>query len=106
MNFNIYGRGISAEDTEQISRLLTESCFGEKSSQALDASWALAVLQKSLDQMSQVWQADVERMANLLELKDTLLQEGASYDSLSPYNKMIKKFEFYRMLKNIGLCRG
>lgn len=106
VNFNIYGRGISAEDTEQISRLLTESCFGEKSSQALDASWALAVLQKSLDQMSQVWQADVERMANLLELKDTLLQEGASYDSLSPYNKMIKKFEFYRMLKNIGLCRG
>lgn len=45
-------------------------------------------------------------MANLLELRDTLLQEGASYDSLSPYNKMIKKFEFYRMLKNIGLCRG
>lgn len=38
VNFNIYGRGISAEDTEQISRLLTESCFGEKSSQALDAS--------------------------------------------------------------------
>ena len=37
-------------------------------------------------------------MANLLELKDTLLQEGASYDSLSPYNKMIKKFEFLALL--------
>lgn len=43
-------------------------------------------------------------MGNLLELKDTLIEEAGAYEKLSPYNKMIKKFEYYRMLKNIGLC--
>lgn len=49
-------------------------------------------------------QANVDRMTNLLELKDTLSEEIKTFDALSPYNKIIKKFEFYRMLKHLGLC--
>lgn len=104
VNFSIYGRGIDPEDANQLSQQLTESCFGSGTKQALDASGALAPVQKALEQIGETGQANVERMGNLLELKDTLLEEAKDYDKLSPYNKIIKKFEYYRMLKNIGLC--
>jgi hypothetical protein len=44
-------------------------------------------------------------MANLIELRDILNEDSKTYKSLSPYNKIIRKFEYYRMLKNIwGIC--
>jgi hypothetical protein len=43
-------------------------------------------------------------MSNLIELKTTLHEDIDSYENLSPYNKIIKKFEYYRMLRNVGLC--
>lgn len=61
-------------------------------------------MQAALEQIGTTAQVNVERMAALLELKDTFLEEEKSFDSLSPYNKMIKRFEFYRMLQNAGLC--
>ncbi len=104
VNFNIYGRGIDPADAEQISKQLTESCFGSGTLDALDASGALVPVQKALEQVGDGAQTNVERMANLLELKDHLQEEAKDFGTLSPYNTIIKKFEFYRMLKNVGLC--
>lgn len=104
VNFSIYGRGISPQDEQEISIKLSEACFGSGTQQILDAQGALVPVQVALEQIGESGQTNVERMANLLELKDTLLEEATQYDRLSPYNKMIKKFEYYRMLKNIGLC--
>ena len=70
----------------------------------LNVSGALAPVQTALEQIGTTAQVNVERMGSLLELKDTLLEEANTFDSLSPYNKMIKRFEFYRMLQNVGLC--
>lgn len=104
VSFSIYGRGISPTDAEEISKQLNESCFGSGTKQVLDVSWALVPVQAALEQIGTTAQVNVERMAALLELKDTFLEEEKSFDSLSPYNKMIKRFEFYRMLQNAGLC--
>lgn len=101
VNFNIYGRGISQTETEEISSLLVESCFGSGNAGSLDAAGALVPVQQALDQSERGVQVDVKRMADLLELKDTLLEAQKDFDGLSPYNKMIKKFEFYRMLNNM-----
>jgi hypothetical protein len=44
-------------------------------------------------------------MSNLIELREILNEDSKNYWNLSPYNKMIRKFEYYRMLKNIwGIC--
>ncbi len=104
VSFSIYGRGISAEDAETISQQLNEQCFGSRTKQILDVNGTLAPVQAALEQIGTTAQTNVERMANLLELKDVLSEEAKTFDTLSPYNKMIKKFEFYRMLKNVGLC--
>jgi hypothetical protein len=40
-------------------------------------------------------------MANLIELREILETDSKTYSKLSPYNKMIRKIEYYRMLKNI-----
>lgn len=37
VNFSIYGRGIDPQDAEEISRQLSEACFGSGSQQVLDA---------------------------------------------------------------------
>lgn len=104
VSFSIYGRGIAPADADEISQQLSESCFGSWTTQTLNVSGALAPVQLALQQIWTTTQVNVEKMGALLELKDSLLEEGKTFDTLSPYNKMIKRFEFYRMLQNVGLC--
>ena len=87
VSFNIYGRGISTEESTEISTLLKEACFGSGSSTDLTVQGALVAL-----------------LSNLLELKDSRTSQAEEFDRLSPYNQMIKKFEIYRELKNMSLC--
>jgi hypothetical protein len=55
--------------------------------------------------IEQIWDKGVEQMWKLIELRETLTEDQKTYNTLSPYNKMIRKFEYYRMLKNIwGIC--
>lgn len=106
VNFSIYGRGITPADANEISNKLTEACFGSGSTNALDISGALAPVQRALEDIGVGNKEDnIERMGNMIELRDLLLEEAKDFDALSPYNKMIKKFEFYRMLQNLNLCK-
>jgi hypothetical protein len=54
--------------------------------------------------IEQIWDKGVEQMWKLIELRETLTEDQKTYNTLSPYNKMIRKFEYYRMLEYIGLC--
>lgn len=119
INFSIYGRGIEAADSEEISNKLTASCFASGSKNHLDLSWALNEVQNAIlqiEKIAKIWENRqvggtmrgdntlISRMWNLIELRNTLTADIEKYDALSPYNKIIKNFEYYRMLKNISLC--
>lgn len=116
INFSIYGRGIDPADAEEISSQLTANCFASGSKNTLDLSWALNQVQASILQIEnkgnaagKIWNGNaddslISRMWNLIELKTTLQEDMDTYETLSPYNKIIKKFEYFRMLRNVGLC--
>lgn len=106
MSFNVYGKGISEDELNEISELLRESCFGTNTQYAMDANGALARVDKALaDIGSTENQKDaIEKTANYLQLKDIFSADSNSFAGLSQYNKVIKKFEYYRMLKDSNLC--
>ena len=107
VSFNIYGRGISTEESTEISTLLKEACFGSGSSTDLTVQGALDKVNekmKIIGASTDSSDGKVALLSNLLELKDSLTSQIEEFDKLSPYNQMIKKFEIYRELKNMSLC--
>ena len=105
VHFNIYGRGITEGETAEITRKLAEKCFGSWTDNDFELASVLAPVQRAIEQIDELWQNSVWKMANLIELRDILNEDSKTYNGLSPYNKMIRKFEYYRMLKNIwGIC--
>jgi len=107
VTFNIYGRGISTEESTEISTLLKEACFGSGSSTDLTVQGALDKVNekmKIIGASTDSSDGKVALLSNLLELKDSLTSQIEEFDRLSPYNQMIKKFEIYRELKNMSLC--
>ena len=104
VHFNIYGRGISEQETKEITTKLAEDCFGTWTTNDLELKNVLAPVQKAIEQIDEVWGNSVWRMTNLIELREILNEDSKTYSKLSPYNKMIRKMEYYRMLKNINIC--
>ena len=105
VHFNIYGRWISEAETKEITRKLAEDCFGSWTSNDMELKNVLAPVQTAIEQIDELWQNSVWRMTNLIELREILNEDAKTYSKLSPYNKMVRKFEYYRMLKNIwGIC--
>ena len=105
VNFNIYGRGLTADEMNEITKLLAESCFGSWSENTFDVESVLDPVQSSIEQIGEMWQTNVEKMSNLIELRAILNEDKKDNSDLTPYNAMIRKFEYYRMLKNVGLCK-
>lgn len=105
VNFNIYGRWITEEEINEITKKLAEDCFWSWTTNDLELNSVLAPVQAAIEQIDELWQNSVGRMSNLIELREILNEDSKNYWNLSPYNKMIRKFEYYRMLKNIwGIC--
>lgn len=105
VNFNIYGRGITEAETNEITKKLAEDCFWSWTDNNLELASVLSPVQKAIEQIDELWQNSVWKMANLIELREILETDSKTYSKLSPYNKMIRKIEYYRMLKNIwGIC--
>ena len=105
VNFNIYGRGITEAETDEITKKLAEDCFGSWTKNDFELASVLAPVQRAIEQIDELWQNSVWKMANLIELRDILEEDSKTYSKLSPYNKIIRKIEYYRMLKNIwGIC--
>lgn len=99
--FNVYGRWISEWEINEITTKLAESCFGTWTTNNLELDSVLAPVQTAIEQIGELWQNSVWKMTNLLELREILENDRATFWGLTPYNKMIRKFEYYRMLKNI-----
>jgi hypothetical protein len=59
----------------------------------------------SIEQIGEMGQDKVEKMSKLIELREILNGDKEEFQMLSPYNQMIRKFEYYRMLKNVNLCK-
>ena len=105
VNFNIYGRWISEAETKEITTKLAEKCFGSWTTNDLELKNVLAPVQNAIEQIEELRQDGVWRMTDLIELREILNEDSKTYSKLSPYNKMVRKFEYYRMLKNIwGIC--
>lgn len=109
VSFNIYGRGISNEESQEISELLKEACFGSGARVDLTPSGALGKVVEKLNVVSSSTETSdgkVTMLSNLIELRDSLTEADSKFSQLSPYQQMIKKFEIYRELRNMSLCNG
>lgn len=101
VNFSIYGRGLTEAESNEITQKLVDSCFGSGDLKKLDVDSVLAEVQLAIEQ---IWDKGVEKMWDLIELRETLTEDQKDFDKLSPYNKMIRKFEYFRMLGHSWLC--
>jgi hypothetical protein len=59
----------------------------------------------SIEQIGEMGHDEVEKMSKLIELREILNEDKLGFTELSLYNQMIRKFEYYRMLKNVNLCK-
>ena len=108
VSFKIYGRGITTNDSEQISQLLTTQCYGSGAKTQLTLESALQKVNDQLSRLSTTEnssEGEVSRIANLIELKEDFEEDIKEYPNLSPYAQIIKKFEVLRSLKNLSLCQ-
>lgn len=112
VSFKIYGRGITSEDANQISSLLSVQCYGSGKNEPFTLETAL---QKVNDQLSIVSgrsasaldsKGTVSKIANLIELKEDLEADINHFATLQPYQQIIKKIEVSRSLKNLGICQA
>jgi hypothetical protein len=71
----------------------------------LSVDKVLEPVQMSIEQIGEMGQDKVEKMSKLIELREILNGDKEEFQMLSPYNQMIRKFEYYRMLKNVNLCK-
>ena len=105
VDFSIYGRWISTEEMNEITKTLAEKCFGSWTENDLSVDKVLEPVQMSIEQIGEMGQDKVEKMSKLIELREILNGDKEEFQMLSPYNQMIRKFEYYRMLKNVNLCK-
>ena len=105
INFSIYGRGLSQEEMDEITKTLAAECFGSWTENDLSIDKVLEPVQTSIEQIGELGQNSVDKMSQLIELRSILNEDKKEFKNMSPYNQMIRKFEYYRMLKNVNLCK-
>lgn len=65
---------------------------------------AQKAIEQSIVQISKIDALDTTRAQQLLEMQQLLEAIQQAYEDKSPYNKVIKLFEIYRMLKEGNIC--
>ena len=102
VTFNAYWRGISNDNLEEASRELWELCLWEWENNKLTPETALARVN---DRIESLWWMDSNvNVSSLWELHDLFSTIQVDFEWMSNYNKMIKLFELWRMLKDSNLC--
>lgn len=102
VTFNAYGRGISNENLKEAATELWKLCFWENSNNVISPDFALSRIN---DRIESLWGMDSNvNVSALWELHDLFSTIAEDYDWMSNYNKMIKLFELWRMLKDSNLC--
>ena len=65
---------------------------------------SLDLLENNIIQLGRINALDTERSSEFFELKELFQEVNNNYGELTPYNKIIKLFEVYRMLNDASLC--
>lgn len=102
IEIEVFGRGISDNELNDIAQTLWTSCFD--SGEEMSPERSLDVIEENIIQMSRINTLDTERASQLFELKEILQNVQEEYQAQTPYNKIIKLFEIYRMLHDASVC--
>jgi len=100
LNINIYGKWITDAEVLEISNTLWNMCIW----QDLTPSAAVQNIESKLTNIWNTVKFDSYSTSNLLELDGIIKEIESNYDTLSNYNKVIKLFEIYRMMKEWNVC--
>ena len=101
----VYGRGVPNEEVSGIATKLWYKCFG-KENLALSSDKSLQTINSVIQKISNADTFDVKKTNDLNELKIIIENIQKNFDELTNYNKIIKLFEIYRMMKNGNLCNN
>lgn len=109
ITFNAYWRSIPTSEVEEIAKALWKQCFPSNDKEnpdnftLLSIDDALSRIQSSLTNMWDNLQSS-DTVNHLEELNWIITKMQKEYNSLNNYNKVIKLFELYRMLKDWNIC--
>ncbi|HPC34666.1 MAG TPA: hypothetical protein PLP73_03300, partial [Candidatus Absconditabacterales bacterium] len=102
IQMDIYGKGISDEEVDEIAEKLGEKCINEK----LSPEIALKKIENTLINIGDIVKVDTKNTSNLRELKGIIENIEREYNNLSNNQKIIKLFEIYRMMNDNNLCQN
>jgi hypothetical protein len=102
IQMDIYGKGISDEEVDEIAEKLWEKCINEK----LSPEIALKKIENTLINIWDIVKVDTKNTSNLRELKGIIENIEREYNNLSNNQKIIKLFEIYRMMNDNNLCQN
>ena len=100
LEMSIYGKWISDSEVDEISEILGDSC----TKVALTPKVAIDTIETRLVNIWNTVKIDAYSTSNLIELESIIQDIEKNFNSLSNYNKIIKLFEIYRMMKEWNLC--
>ncbi len=111
ISIKLYGKEISLQEVEEIWRELWVSCFGEGKEEIFDTTIALEKVESMLASLWEIKEINnnnglnTSRIQKVWELKEVIWTIDSEYEKLSNYDKTIKLFEVYRMLKDADICK-
>ncbi|HRX63691.1 MAG TPA: hypothetical protein P5060_01155 [Candidatus Absconditabacterales bacterium] len=100
IQINVYGKGISTGEVEEISNKLGNMCIKNN----LNPDNAIKTIENTLINIGTINKSQNSDTSNLRELQEIIEDIKTKYPTLSNYKKIIKTFEIYRMLKEANLC--
>lgn len=100
LNINIYWKGISNDEVTEISQTLWNLCIWKD----LTPDAVIENIEAKIMNIGNTVKFDSYSTSNLLELNSIIKEIWANYEGLSNYNKVVKLFEIYRMMKEWNIC--
>ena len=100
LNINIYGKWISNDEVQEISQTLWNLCIWKD----LTPEAVIENIEAKITNIGNTVKFDSYSTSNLLELNSIVKEIWANYEGLSNYNKVVKLFEIYRMMKEWNIC--
>jgi hypothetical protein len=98
ITIEVYGRGISAGEIQEIATVLGNKCFANQ--QDMSVEQALTVVNDMISKISNLSRIDKTQSDDLWQIKGDLEKLQLAYPDLSPYKKIIKLFEVWRMIND------
>ena len=103
VSFDVYGRWIQSQEIWEVALKLWQKCFSNQNI-SLSIEKSLQAISSNIQNISNTDTFDVKKTNDLNELKNIIENIQKSYDKLTNYNKIIKLFEIYRMMRKSSLC--